>query len=143
VAGSPTEQDPYAYMEETTFTNAPAEVAEGSSYPEATLAGTERQVDVSKIVVFLPVTDEELEDVEALPATIDNRLTLMLRQRLELQMVVGNGTAPTCAASSTSSASRQPRQGRCTAARASPRHSSCLARVRVSAPGSARLGRPT
>jgi len=89
-----TSQSAVQYMEETTFTNAAAETAEGGTYPEAALAYTEQTSLVRKIPVFLPVTDEQLEDAPRIRGVIDNRLPFMVRQRLDLQILVGNGTAP-------------------------------------------------
>lgn len=89
-----TSQSAVQYMEETTFTNAAAEVAEGGTYPEAALALTEQTSIVRKIAVFLPVTDEQLEDEPQVRGYIDNRLPFMIRQRLDLQILTGNGTAP-------------------------------------------------
>lgn len=94
VLATPTSSDPHKYMEETTYTNAAAEVAEGGTYPEASFAYTERSVDVSKVTTWLPITDEELEDVDGLAEHLSGRLEFAARQRLELQMLVGNGTAP-------------------------------------------------
>lgn len=82
------------YMEETTFTNAGAEAAEGASYAESTLALTERSSEVRKIATFLPVTDEQFEDEPRARSYVENRLPFMLRQRLDLQILVGDGTAP-------------------------------------------------
>jgi HK97 family phage major capsid protein len=89
-----TSQSAVQYMEETTFTNAAAEVAEAGTYPEAALALTEQSSLVRKIAVFLPVTDEQLEDEPQAKGYINNRLPFMIRQRLDLQILVGNGTAP-------------------------------------------------
>lgn len=94
VLATPTNSSPYEYMEETTYTNNAAEVAEGGTYGEAALAFTPRSSSVGKIVVWLPITDEQLEDEEEVASHVDQRLGFMLRQRLELQMLVGNGTAP-------------------------------------------------
>ena len=44
--------------------------------------------------MFLPVTDEQLEDEPQVRGYINNRLPFMIRQRLDLQILVGNGTAP-------------------------------------------------
>lgn len=89
-----TDSTALTYMEETTFTNNAAEVAEAGTYPEAALALTERTDPVRKIAVWLPVTDEQLEDISGIQSYIDNRLTFMLRQRMQLQVLSGDGTAP-------------------------------------------------
>lgn len=89
-----TTQSAVVYMEETTFTNNAAEVAEAAQYPEAALALTEQSSPVRKISVFLPITDEQLEDVGQARGYIDNRLPFMIRQRLDLQLLVGDGTPP-------------------------------------------------
>lgn len=92
-----TDQTAIVYMEETTFTNAAVEVDEGGVKPEAALALTERSSSVRKIAVWIPVTDEQLEDVAGIQSYLNNRLTFMLRQRLDSQLLVGNGVAPNLA----------------------------------------------
>lgn len=82
------------YMEETTFTNTAAETAEGAAKPEATLALTEVVEPVRKIAVWIPVTDEQLADVPQVRSYLENRLGFMVRQRLDSQLLVGDGTAP-------------------------------------------------
>lgn len=82
------------YMEETTFTNAAAEIAEAGSYPEATLALTERSSAVRKVAVFLPVTDEQFEDEPRAQGYVNNRLPFMIQQRLDSQILKGDGIAP-------------------------------------------------
>lgn len=89
-----TSQAAYVYMEETTFTNNAAEALEGGTYGEAALALTEQSSTVRKVAVFLPVTDEQLEDEAGVSAYINRRLSFMVRQRLDGQILTGNGTAP-------------------------------------------------
>ena len=89
---TPTSQASVVYMEETTFATTAAETAEGAAYPEATLELTEKAVQVRKIAVFLPITDETFEDEPRAEAYVNNRLPYMLRQRLDSQVLNGTGT---------------------------------------------------
>jgi len=88
------------YMEETTHTNNAAEIAEETdassptAYGEAAIVMTERSVTVEKIAVWIPVTDEQLADVEGIEGFINDRLVYMIRNRLDGQLVAGNGSTP-------------------------------------------------
>jgi len=87
------------YFEQTTFTNAAAEVAESAqgspvSKPEATLDWTLRTDPVQTIAVWIPVTRQALDDVPQLEATIRGELAFMVRRREETQILSGDGTSP-------------------------------------------------
>lgn len=82
------------YYEETTFTNAAAETAEGSAKPEAALDWTLRTETVGKIPVWIPATAESLADISWLESTIRNRLVFMIERRKETQLLNGDGTSP-------------------------------------------------
>lgn len=90
----PTGQAAVKYMEQTTRTNNAAERAEGGTYGEAAFVLTERSVTVESVGVWLPVTDEQLEDEDEAAAMIDTELPLMLWQRIDLQALVGDGNTP-------------------------------------------------
>jgi len=89
-----TGSDLYKYMKETTFTNNAAEASEGGAYGEGAIALTETSDEVEKIAVWLPVTDEQLEDVPGLATYLNARLTYMLKARLESQILTGDGSTP-------------------------------------------------
>ena len=89
-----TNQSAVVYMVESTLTNNAAEAAEAGTYGEGALALTETTSTVRKIAVFLPVTDEQLADVGQVASYVDNRLSFMLQQRLDGQLLTGNGSAP-------------------------------------------------
>lgn len=89
-----TDNNAITYMEETTFTNSAAETAEGDAKPESALAFTERTDNVRKIATWLPATSELLSDVKGIQSYIEGRLSFMVKRREELQLLVGDGTAP-------------------------------------------------
>lgn len=90
----PTSQAAYKYMEETTFTNAAAERAEGGAYAESAFALTERSVTIETIGTFIPVTDEQLEDEVGAAAYLNRRLVFGVSQRLDGQILTGDGSTP-------------------------------------------------
>jgi HK97 family phage major capsid protein len=91
---SGTIMDTISYMKESTFTNNAAEVAEGGTYGEAALAYTRTTDEVEKVGVWLPVTDEQLEDKAGMAGILNNRLVYMLKARIEAQCLEGDGTTP-------------------------------------------------
>jgi len=93
----PTAMAAIVYMEETTFTSAAAERAESASYAESALVLTQRSQTVRSVGTSLPVSDEQLADVEGVRAYLDGRLGFMVRQRLDSQILVGDGIAPNLA----------------------------------------------
>jgi len=93
-----TSQAAVVYMVETTFTNNAAERAEGANNAgEAALALTATTSTVRQVAVWLPVTAEQMADVPYAQGYVNNRIPLMLRQRLSSQLLVGNGVAPNLA----------------------------------------------
>ena len=89
-----TDQYQYKYLEETTFTNNGAEVAEGGAMGESALAFTEQTENIRKFGVSIPVTEELLADVSAVQGYLDSRLRTQLNLRLDSQLLNGNGSAP-------------------------------------------------
>ena len=89
-----TNQYQYKYLEETTFTNNAAEVAEGGAFGESALAFTERTEEIRKFGVSIPVTEELLADVATVNGYLDSRLRTMLQLRLDDVLIGGSGVAP-------------------------------------------------
>jgi len=82
------------YTRENTYTNSAAETAEGSSKPESTLTFELVDDPVRTIAHWLKLSKQVLDDAPALESYVDRRLRHGVRQRLETQIVVGNGTSP-------------------------------------------------
>lgn len=89
-----TGQAAVVYMEETTATSAAAERAEAGSYAESSLALTQRSKTIRSIGTSLPVTDEQLEDVEQAQSYVEGRLGFFVLQRLDSQLLLGDDNAP-------------------------------------------------
>ena len=89
-----TDEAAYVYMEETLRDHQAAELVEGGSYSEDGYELIDRTSNVRKIGTAIPVTDEQLEDVAGIQAYLNNRLTFGLRQRVDGQVLNGDGTPP-------------------------------------------------
>ncbi|MEZ5163307.1 MAG: phage major capsid protein [Fimbriimonadaceae bacterium] len=88
----PTDQNSIKFMKQTTRTNTASSKAEAAAFDEATMTYTESTVPVRKIGVYLPVTEEQLEDEPSVQFLVENDLKLMVRQKLDEQVTVGDGT---------------------------------------------------
>ena len=89
-----TTRDLIKYMKETTFTNNAAEAAAGGTYGEAEIVLGEGSDEVEKVATWLPVTDEQLEDVDGIASYLNGRLTYMVQARIDSQLLVGDGSTP-------------------------------------------------
>jgi HK97 family phage major capsid protein len=82
------------WMEKTTFTISAAEIAEAATYPESVYVWTERTAPVQKIADSIPVTDEQIDDVDQMASLLDADLRFGMRQKLDSQVINGTGTPP-------------------------------------------------
>ena len=89
-----TEMEKVVWIRETTRTHAATETSEGSTFAESSFDLTEAESPVRKITDSVPVTDEQLEDVAMVRSYLNSRLTFGIRQRLDYQVIRGNGTSP-------------------------------------------------
>lgn len=90
----PTTQGTVEYMAETVTTAAAAETAEGGASPEADIDYTATKASVATIRAILPVTEEQLADEPTIRRLLDERLIALGRDRVNQQLVIGDGTAP-------------------------------------------------
>lgn len=96
-----TDSDLVEWVEQTSRTNAAAETAEAiatgdgsGAAPESAIAWAIKSTDVRDITHFIPATKRALADAGQLASMIDMELRDGVRERLDGQMVNGNGTAP-------------------------------------------------
>lgn len=82
------------YTRESSWTNDAAETAENSAKPESDLTFELVSDPVRTIAHWIKASRQVLDDAPALESYIDRRLRHGLRQRLESQILTGNGTSP-------------------------------------------------
>jgi HK97 family phage major capsid protein len=90
LASGSTTSPTITYMKESVANlSAISTVAEGGLKPEVELAYEQASAQVKKIAGLLPVTDEMLEDAQALSSYINGRLTLGVKIKEEQQLLNG------------------------------------------------------
>lgn len=89
------------YVSEKTFTNNAAETAEATATtgttgtkPESVLNFELKTSPVATIAHWIPVTNQMLSDAPAIRGIVDNRLVYGLNQRLETEIIAGDGNSP-------------------------------------------------
>ncbi|MXQ08038.1 phage major capsid protein [Alphaproteobacteria bacterium GH1-50] len=82
------------YTREASWTNNAAETAEAAQKPESTLIFEGIDEPVRTIATFLKVSRQAMDDQPALQSYIDARLRHAVEQRLEQQIIQGNGSSP-------------------------------------------------
>lgn len=92
IATATTDSDVVEWVEESTYTNAAAETAEGTVAPESALGFTVRTSNVKEIPHFIPVTRRAMADAAFVESWINNRLIDGVRRRLQAEVLNGNGS---------------------------------------------------
>lgn len=82
------------YTRELSWTNDAAETAEGGAKPESDLTYELVNDPVRTIAHFIKLSKQVLDDAQALKSYVDGRLSHGLRQKLEYQLLRGDGTSP-------------------------------------------------
>jgi len=81
-------------LRELSWTNDAAEVSEGSAKPESDITFEEYDVAIRTVAHWIKVSNQLLADAPAIAAYIDVRLRDGLAQRIDRQLLLGNGTSP-------------------------------------------------
>jgi HK97 family phage major capsid protein len=81
-------------LREASFTNSAAEVSQGGAKPESDVTFEQYNVPITTVAHFLKVTNQLLADAPAIISYIDLRARDGLAQRVDAQLLNGNGTAP-------------------------------------------------
>lgn len=81
-------------VKQSAWTNAAAEVAEGAAKPESTLTFVEYNMPIETVAHWIKVSNQLLQDAPAIISFINGKLRDGLAQRIEQQLVIGNGTTP-------------------------------------------------
>jgi len=81
-------------LREASFTNAAAEVAQAAEKPESDITFAQYNVVIETIAHWIKVSAQLLADAPAVASYIDTRLRDGLAQRIERQLLLGDGTSP-------------------------------------------------
>ena len=81
-------------LKENVWTNSAAEVSQGASKAESDLTFTNYDVNIRTVAHWIKVSNQLLADAPAVAAYIDVRLRDGLAQRIDYQLLRGNGTSP-------------------------------------------------
>lgn len=81
-------------LRELAWTNNAAETAQATAKPESVLTFEQYDVPVQTVAHFIKISKQLMEDAPAITAYIDTRLRDGLAQKIDAQLIVGNGTSP-------------------------------------------------
>jgi HK97 family phage major capsid protein len=81
-------------IREAAWTNSAAEVAQAAAKPESALTFEQYNVPITTVAHWIKISNQLLADAPAVVAYIETRLRDGLAQRIDAQLLNGNGTAP-------------------------------------------------
>jgi HK97 family phage major capsid protein len=82
------------FTKENVFTNSAAEAAEGAAKGESSLTWTLVNMPVSTVAHWIKISKQLAADAPALAAYVNSRMRYGVNQKVDTQLVVGDGTAP-------------------------------------------------
>ena len=81
-------------LREASWTNDAAEVSQGAAKPESDLTFEQYNVPITTVAHWIKISNQLLADAPAIVAYIDTRARDGLAQRIDAQLLNGNGTSP-------------------------------------------------
>lgn len=81
-------------LREASFVNSAAEASQGSAKKESDVTFEQYNVPITTVAHFIKISNQLLADAPAVVAYIDSRLRDGLAQRIEAQLINGDGTSP-------------------------------------------------
>jgi HK97 family phage major capsid protein len=81
-------------LRELAWTNSAAEVAQAAAKPESAITFEQYDVTIQTVAHWIKVSNQLLADAPAVAAYIDTRLRDGLAQRIDRQLLLGDGTSP-------------------------------------------------
>lgn len=81
-------------LREDSFTNSAAEVSQGAAKNESDVVFEQYNVPIQTVAHWIKISKQLMEDAPAITAYIDTRLRDGLAQRIDAQLLNGNGTSP-------------------------------------------------
>lgn len=82
------------FTKEASFTNSAAAAAEGTEKGESALTWSLVNMPVSTVAHWIKISKQLAADAPALAAYVDTRMRYGVNQKVDTQLVVGDGTAP-------------------------------------------------
>ena len=82
------------FTKENVYTNSAAEAAEGAAKAESSLTWTLVNMPISTVAHWIKISKQLAADAPALAAYVDSRMRYGVNQKVDTQLVVGDGTAP-------------------------------------------------
>lgn len=91
---TPTSSNAIEFTKEASFTNSAAEAAEGAQKAESALTWSLVNMPVSTVAHWIKISKQLAADAPALAAYVNTRMRYGVNQKVDTQLVVGDGTAP-------------------------------------------------
>lgn len=94
IPSTPTTSNAIEFTKEASFTNSAAEAAEGAAKAESALTWSLVNMPVSTVAHWIKISKQLASDSAALAAYVNMRMVYGVNQKVDVQLVVGDGTAP-------------------------------------------------